>query len=298
MWATTAVLTCLMFQSAVPSPVRPEWGPEPPVAPYGRSPLPRQTLRIPMIFPLIGTCRWGNDFGNSRGAFLHTGIDMKAPKMTPIVAPFRGVLGMKKMSFWIWGDNGCAVLGTHLNDDEPGTHNHKASRDFMFAPNLIPGQVVEEGQFIGYVGESGDATAPHLHFELYAPGNEPTVRRVRNPMPSLKMAQRIQTPRLQLQNPQERPNRGETRVEGCVRFVDSRRNLIQAILVARLAATGQVTVVTRPTFESFYIPGNVIQSVGGWATLSERGRYRPIGMIVGGLTANGTPIVRKLITQQ
>jgi murein DD-endopeptidase MepM/ murein hydrolase activator NlpD len=39
-----------------------------------------------------------------------------------------------------------------------------------FAPNLKKGQKVSQGQTIGYVGKTGLATAPHLHYEFRVKG--------------------------------------------------------------------------------------------------------------------------------
>src|SRR5579859_8225206 len=180
----TGFIACLLSPRAMTSSAAYlSWGPYPPVAPITMACLPRQYATVGLIFPLVGACHWGNDYNVSRGRYRHTGIDIKAPKWTPIVAPFKGTLGMKRESFWIYGDNGWAILGTHLNDDEPGHPSHKGGRDVMFSPTLEPGQTVQAGQFIGYVGESGNATGPHLHFELYAPGSGPSEERLRNPYP-------------------------------------------------------------------------------------------------------------------
>ncbi len=135
--------------AAVP---HPEWGPQPPVAPYGLASLPAARVVKPMIFPVVGVGRWNLSYNSVRDGYRHTGVDIRAPKMTPIVASFAGTLGMKRESFWIVGDDGWSVLGTHLNDDNPGKRDGKGSRDLMFAPDLVPGQKVRAGQLIGYVG--------------------------------------------------------------------------------------------------------------------------------------------------
>src|SRR5438046_1207676 len=92
---------------------------------------------IPLVFPVLGPSQWIDGYNENRGKCRHTGIDIRAPKMTPIVAPFAGRIGIKRMSFWIYGDDGWAMLGTHLNDDDFGRHNHLGNRDIMFAPDLV-----------------------------------------------------------------------------------------------------------------------------------------------------------------
>lgn len=232
------------------------WGSAPPVAPYQSYPLPSERVVRQMIFPVVGQTRWRDDFNSNRGSHYHTGIDIKAPKMTPIVAPFSGTLGMKTESFWIWADDGWAMLGTHLNDDTPGTNDNSGDFDFMFAPNMAPGRRLEAGQLIGYVGDSGDATAPHLHFELFAPpGNGerryPAAGRLRNPFASLKAAQVISSPRVSISNYPPKPEKGEIRFDGCLRSVNPSTRQLYAILVCKVTTEGTATAYTKPTFRKF-----------------------------------------------
>ena len=245
-----------------------DWGPAPPVAPYGEAPLPQQYVIVPMIFPLIGPNHYDvNSYGQERGKFKHTGIDIGAPKMTPIVAPFSGTIGLKRESFWIYGDDGWAILGTHLNDDNFGKSDHKADRDLMFAPGLRPGQHVKQGQFIGYVGMSGIATAPHLHFELYAPGKGKIQSRIRSPYPSLKHAMVLTKPTPTPVTPQEGPKQGEEKLEGCVRKTDPESMSVTLILLHRQRAGQSAQVVTYPSWRRVTMKPTQLYELGGWHTL-------------------------------
>jgi hypothetical protein len=252
----------------------PAWGPAPPAPPHGMQPLPKQRVIEHLIFPVIGTSRWSDDYSVDRGGFLHAAIDIKAPKMSPIVAPFSGTLGLKSESFWIYGDDGWTMLGTHLNNDNLGTHDKAGCRDVMFAPNLVGGQHVYAGQFIGYVGMSGNASGPHLHFELYAPGENSTVERVRDPFPSLKVAQFLSKPRLQLSG--RGPNPGEIRLDGCVRRLDPKHRLMTLIVFGKTMANGHSYEVLGPRYIRFRLPDSVLAHVGGWTLLQTLPDSTPI----------------------
>lgn len=87
----------------------------------------------------------------------HLGVDLAAPKNTKIVASSSGVIsfvGFKNgfgKTIKIKHNNGYETLYAHLN---------KYS-------NIKVGDVVIQGDLIGYVGSTGLATGPHLHFAVY-----------------------------------------------------------------------------------------------------------------------------------
>lgn len=262
------------------APDHPEWGPPPPVAPFTHDFLPDQRVETGLVFPVIGKCRWRDDYNVERGPNRHTGIDIRAPKMSPIVAPISGVLGMKPQSFWIYSEDGWAILGTHLNDDNLGTHDHLADRDLMFGPGLVPGQFVQAGQFIGYVGESGDATAPHLHFELYMPGPGPTMDRIRDPYPSLKAARVVTHPVGLIPTPEDRPLLGQIRFQGCLRKIDPNQKRITLILAAKETAAGTVTAIDTLRYLRLTLTDQMAASLGGWPFLASLPPSRTLGAYV------------------
>jgi hypothetical protein len=253
----------------------------PPVAPYSPNPLPSQNSTASIIFPLIGNCSYRNNYNEMRSNFRHTGIDIRAPKMTPIVAPFSGTFGNKIYSFWIYGANGLKCLGTHLNDDTPGTNDGKNQRDFMFAPNLKHGDTVVAGQLIGYVGNSGDATGPHLHFELY------DGRAIRNPFQSLKTAQVLSEPRLKLDG--DKPEVKQERFEVCLRNWVASTRTFYGVLVAKQFDTGRVIGSTKPSFVTFILPKNIVEEIdpAEWRT------YQPASIYFSRVT--GENIVTKVV---
>jgi murein DD-endopeptidase MepM/ murein hydrolase activator NlpD len=256
----------------------PGGGPRPPLAPETNDPLPTRKVVAPMIFPVLGSAnsiRWRDGYNVSRGSYRHTAIDIDAAKMQPIVAPFAGILGFKTQTFWIFGDNRYKCLGTHLNDDTPGTNDNRADRDFMFAPNLRPGDHVVGGQLLGYVGNSGNATGPHLHFELFAPDGV-----LVNPFYSLKAATHIAVPRPILSESAIRPAAGEIRIDGCYRKWDPADGVLTLLLVTRQAADGRAFAYAVPTWYRLTLPPALIESTGGSEVLSALSRDRAIAFTV------------------
>lgn len=288
----TASLLAILATAPVPvhrsGRMHSEWGPPPPVAPFVRTVLPSSRAVLPMIFPVLGPVRMTSGFNVNRGSHRHTGMDIVAPKMAPIVAPISGTLGLKRETFWIWNDAGWGILGTHLNDDDLGRSDHRGTRDVMFAPDLVPGQHVEAGRLIGYVGMSGDATGPHLHFELYAPGGMhrggKTRGLLRDPAPSLHMAQRIKAPRPVLPDAHARPEKGQIRLQGCVRKVvppsDGKLGSLTLLLTAKQSSTGRATAISRVRYLRVRASDAVVRLVGGWDALADVDRNQTLGVVL------------------
>ncbi len=234
----------------------------PPVAPFSNRSLPVSHTRMPIVFPLVGYNSYNDDYNSHRSGFRHTGIDIRAPKMTPIVSPIKGHIGFKIHSFWIYGDYGWKILGTHLNDDTPGTNDGKNNFDFMFAPNIRFGDHVEAGQLIGYVGDSGDATGPHLHFEMYSPNG------IRNPFPSLKSAIHADGPVRVFRNIQDKPDPGMERFEICKRNWSHLSGNFFGILVGKQYDNGRVIMSRSPSFVTFNFPEGLADKadIDSWPT--------------------------------
>ncbi|GAA6762282.1 M23 family metallopeptidase [Thermus hydrothermalis] len=113
-----------------------------------------------MRWPLSGF-RITTYFGQ-RGAFqrYHTGIDLAAPYGTPIVAAKSGQVEVAG-----WSSVG---YGFHVVLDHGGGVETLYAHMSRIA--VRPGQWVEAGEVIGYVGSTGWSTGPHLHFEVRVGG--------------------------------------------------------------------------------------------------------------------------------
>ena len=92
-------------------------------------------------------------------ARMHTGVDFGAGEGTPIKASADGVV----VSAGAQGGYGNATIIDHGNS--LATLYAHQSRMAVSA-----GQSVKRGQVIGYVGHTGYATGPHLHFEVRVDG--------------------------------------------------------------------------------------------------------------------------------
>ncbi|GGO28167.1 M23 family metallopeptidase [Deinococcus humi] len=99
------------------------------------------------------TSRFGErDIAFHREVF-HGGIDLAAPFGTPIYAASAGTVsasgyGAFGLNVWTVNGNSTVIYG-HMSQTA-----------------VVPGQTVQTGQLLGYVGCTGICTGPHLHFEV------------------------------------------------------------------------------------------------------------------------------------
>jgi murein DD-endopeptidase MepM/ murein hydrolase activator NlpD len=93
---------------------------------------------------------------------MHTGVDWAAPVGTPILSAGNGVV---IKAGWDSG-YGRRVEVKHANGYVT-TYNHMSG----FGRGVTEGARVQQGQVVGYLGQTGLATGPHLHYEVIINGN-------------------------------------------------------------------------------------------------------------------------------
>lgn len=100
----------------------------------------------------FGTLR---DYSGGRLSSRHTGLDLRGPTGTAVLAPARGRVALAEAlpvrGNCVWLDHGWGVYSGYFHLSEIA---------------VVPGELVEPGARIGAVGATGRVTAPHLHWEL------------------------------------------------------------------------------------------------------------------------------------
>jgi murein DD-endopeptidase MepM/ murein hydrolase activator NlpD len=155
--------------------------------PIGSGPVPAgvltpaQSAALGAAFPVAGPHSFGgpeNRFGAARSSHVHQGQDILAAEGTAIVAPLDGVV--LKTGYQAGGAGYYLVLHT--------AHG----LDFMFAHCMSgsllvsSGQAVATGQPLTQVGQTGSATTPHLHFEIWVGGWQAPEGQPIDPLPYLQ----------------------------------------------------------------------------------------------------------------
>jgi len=122
-----------------------------------------------MVCPLPGAA-YAKDFGAPRSGHTHQGNDMFAPTGTPELAVVNGNV--------TYGDGGGGGMGAYIAGDDGNRYVY-----YHLSQYVGPPRHVTAGEVIGKVGSTGDATGPHLHFEIHPAGGPaadpyPTLQRI------------------------------------------------------------------------------------------------------------------------
>ncbi len=133
----------------------------------------RKTL---MVTPIDGA-RISSGYGMRRHPIrgynrMHRGLDFAAPTGTPIMAAGSGVVEYAGRK----GSYGHYIRIRHANEYHT-VYAHMS----RYAGGVRRGARVEQGDIIGYVGATGEATGPHLHYEVLHRGKHVNPATVRTP---------------------------------------------------------------------------------------------------------------------
>jgi murein DD-endopeptidase MepM/ murein hydrolase activator NlpD len=116
-------------------------------------------------FPVAGTASWSDDWWFPRfgpGWRLHQGLDIFAPRGTPVRAPVDGRVRVS--------NHGLGGLAVYVQQPDR-TYWYMAHLSGL-GPGIVEGVTVKTGQVVGFVGNSGNAAGgpTHLHFEVHPAG--------------------------------------------------------------------------------------------------------------------------------
>lgn len=181
--AHSSGVAILTVAAPVKAPVPPVKAPVPPVAaaPEAGVPTPAQTVADGAVFPVAGPHNFGgpeNRYGAPRSSHVHEGQDILTAEGTPDVAPLAGTI--TSTSYQASGAGYYAVEHTLIGFDFMFAHCKEASLA------VSAGQAVAAGQQLCQAGQTGDATAPHLHFEMWVGGWQAAGGHSIDPLPYLE----------------------------------------------------------------------------------------------------------------
>lgn len=119
-----------------------------------------KTVKLTQARKYVGALLWPVPHGKISSPFgqrwsdFHEGIDIRAAEGTPIYATHAGSVVYSNDDMRGYG-NLIAIQGDGLMT----VYGHNREN------HVVPGDIVQAGDHIADVGETGKATGPHLHFE-------------------------------------------------------------------------------------------------------------------------------------
>jgi len=172
---TAPVAPAPAFASAPPTPSPAATLPDVPAGQFDSARKPVDAVETPVIdaskllIPVQGirAAQLVDTFTQARSnGRVHDAIDIMAPAGTPVLAATDGSVAK------LFASN---LGGTTLYEfDASGTVAYYYAHLQAYAPGVVEGKPLKQGEVIGYVGSTGNASpsAPHLHFAIFVLGPE------------------------------------------------------------------------------------------------------------------------------
>ena len=99
-----------------------------------------------------------SNYVETQGIHGYNAVDLAVPAGTPIVASAAGTIVVARQGGWNGGYGSYVVISHDNGSQTLYAHMSKVA--------AYDGETVTQGQLIGYVGQTGLATGPHVHFEI------------------------------------------------------------------------------------------------------------------------------------
>ncbi|NEV94045.1 M23 family metallopeptidase [Psychroflexus sp. YR1-1] len=144
---------------------------------YAQGEIPKDYFEKPLDIPLL----LSGTFGELRSNHFHAGMDIKTKGVTGLAvkASAEGYVGRIKIqhggygkALYVYHPNGYQSVYAHLNNFSPKIEALVKKAQYQkesYEIEIFPSDTelkVEQGEIIGYSGNSGSSGGPHLHFEI------------------------------------------------------------------------------------------------------------------------------------
>lgn len=121
------------------------------------------------VHPVPGFTTYWDNYGTAREGYTHAGEDLAAPAGQPILAVADGTVSQASCEPW-QGRSACNVLIDHGVDEQGREIQSMYVHMYPEGVDVTEGQEVVAGEEIGAVGNNGQSTGYHLHFEIWIDG--------------------------------------------------------------------------------------------------------------------------------
>lgn len=131
-----------------------------------------------MLWPVPGSTRLTATYPSYSDGSPHWGIDIVRTDVASKGTPFRAAQGGKVIKAYNDGNWNSGFGNYCIIDHGDGKHTLYAHAQRLY---VSTGDVVQKGEEIGLIGDTGNTTGPHLHFEVRIKRSDGSVDRV-NPL--------------------------------------------------------------------------------------------------------------------